>query len=498
MTSEAPLTLAAAIDARWPAWTDRTAIESADGRTASFGALRADALALAGALLDEGLKPGDRIAVVAPKSEGLLTLYVACLMSGLVYAPFNAEYTAAEFAYLLADVDPAAVVIAPALADRAAAVADKVRLIDADSGLAALIARRSATQATRPAPGDLAALLYTSGTTGKPKGAMLTHRNLASNAATLVAHWGITASDVLLHALPIFHAHGLFVAANTSFLAGVRMVFLPRFEAADIVRRMAGATVFMGVPTHYARLLAEPGLGAASASMRLFVSGSAPLPADTWTAFERVTGHEILERYGMTETVMMTSNPLAGARIAGSAGKPLPGIALRVAAPDGTLLPQGETGIVEVSGPNVFAGYWRAADKTAASFRPDGYFVTGDIGRFDEAGYLHLAGRASDLIISGGFNVYPREVEDVLREIEGVADCAVVGLPHADWGEAVAAVVETAPGFALAEAAVIAHARAVLAPFKTPKRVLFQALPRNAMGKIEKSRLRTDLAGLFA
>jgi malonyl-CoA/methylmalonyl-CoA synthetase len=200
----------------------------------------------------------------------------------------------------------------------------------------------------------------------------------------------------------------------------------------------------------------------------------------------------------MTETVMMTSNPLAGARIAGSAGKPLPGIALRIAAPDGTVLPQGEAGIVEVSGPNVFAGYWRAADKTAASFRPDGYFITGDIGRFDEAGYLHLAGRASDLIISGGFNVYPREVEDVLREIEGVADCAVIGLPHADWGEAVAAVIETAPGCALAEAAVIAHARAVLAPFKTPKRVLFQALPRNAMGKIEKSRLRADLAGLFA
>lgn len=491
-------TLAAAIDANWPSWGHRPALRLADGREIGFAALRADALKLAGALAGQGVKPGDRIAIVAHKSDATLTLYVACLLAGFVYCPFNADYTAAEFAYLLDDVDPKAIVVSETLRDRIAGGPQDRLVIDAEDGVRALIASGRDAAPARPAAGDVAALLYTSGTTGKPKGAMLTHGNLASNAQTLVASWGITKEDVLLHALPVFHAHGLFVGANTSFVAGACMIFLARFDAADICARMAGATTFMGVPTHYARLLAEPGLAAGARHMRLFVSGSAPLPAETWTAFHQATGHRILERYGMTETVMITSNPLVGARKAGSAGLPLTDVGVHIASDQGVVLAQGETGVVEVKGPNVFAGYWRAEGKTAASFRPDGWFITGDIGRFDEDGYLQLAGRASELIISGGFNVYPREVEDVLRGLPQVGDCGVVGIAHSDWGEAVVAVIETAPGAALHEDEVIAHARAVLAPFKTPKRVLFRPLPRNAMGKVVKPALKAELAGLFS
>lgn len=491
-------TLAAAIDANWPGWPGRVALSLADGRQIDFPSLRSDALSLAGALTGEGLRPGDRIAVIAPKSEKVLTLYVACLLAGFVYCPFNTDYTAAEFAYLLADVEPQAIVVGETLRDRLANAPEGALVIDAEAGVTERIGRGHDAASVRPDAGDVAALLYTSGTTGKPKGAMITHGNLASNAQTLVALWGITDRDVLLHALPIFHAHGLFVGANTSFIAGAQMVFLTRFDAADICARMKGATSFMGVPTHYGRLLAEPALADGAKAMRLFVSGSAPLPAETWKEFRALTGHDILERYGMTETVMITSNPLVGARKAGSAGLPLDGVSVRIAADaDGAVLPQGETGIVEVKGPNVFAGYWRAPEKTEQSFRADGYFITGDIGRFDEDGYLHLAGRASELIISGGFNVYPREIEDILREISGVADCGVVGIPHKDWGEAVVAVIEAAPDAALLEDDVIAHVRRLLAPFKTPKRVIFGPLPRNAMGKVVKPTLKKDLAGLF-
>jgi malonyl-CoA/methylmalonyl-CoA synthetase len=371
---------------------------------------------------------------------------------------------------------------------------------DGTGTLAAAAAGQEANCAdVRCASDDLAAILYTSGTTGRSKGAMLTHGNLWSNAETLRQSWRFSAEDRLLHALPIYHTHGLFVATNTTLATGSSIILLPRFSTAELVRLMPQASVMMGVPTFYTRLLADPGFTRETAAgMRLFVSGSAPLSAETHRAFSARTGHAILERYGMTETNMITSNPYDGDRVPGSVGPPLPGVEVRIAELDGgRLLPQGAVGVIEVKGPNVFKGYWRMPEKTAEEFRPDGFFITGDLGRIDEAGYVHIVGRARDLIISGGFNVYPAEVETVLDAVPGVAESAVIGIPHPDYGEAVVAVVKVSdPG--LDEAGVIDAIKEELAGYKRPKRVLFVTeLPRNAMGKVQKKAMREEYARLF-
>jgi malonyl-CoA/methylmalonyl-CoA synthetase len=352
----------------------------------------------------------------------------------------------------------------------------------------------------RVADDDLAALLYTSGTTGRSKGAMLTHRNLASNALALVDAWGFTDADVLLHVLPLYHVHGLFVAFNTVLLAGARLLFLPRFDAAQALALLPRVSAMMGVPTYYTRLLAQDGLSAAScAGVRLFVSGSAPLLEDTFQQFEARTGHRILERYGMTETGMSTSNPLRGERRPGTVGLPLAGVELRVADDGGRVLGPGEIGGLEVRGPNVFKGYWRMPEKTAEEFREDGFFVTGDLARIGEDGYVAIVGRAKDLIISGGLNVYPKEIESVIDDLPGVVESAVIGLPHPDFGEAVSAVVVAEPGAEVDEEAVIAAVRSRLASFKVPKRVwLASSLPRNAMGKVQKKALRDQHKDAFA
>jgi malonyl-CoA/methylmalonyl-CoA synthetase len=452
----------------------------------------------AGALAALGVGPGDRIAVQADKSPQALALWGAAVALGAVFLPLNTAYVAEEVAYFLADAEPRAVVADPARAAGLAPAAARAgaRLVtlaaDGTGSLSDLAAAQPAT--ATPAdrgPDDLAALLYTSGTTGRSKGAMLTQGNLLSNAVALAGLWRFTPDDVLVHALPIFHTHGLFVATNTVLLSGGRMILLPAFDAAEVVRLMPQATALMGVPTFYTRLLDQPGLAAAAQGMRLFVSGSAPLLAETHRAFADRTGHAILERYGMTETNMITSNPYDGERRAGTVGFPLPGVEVRLDAQP--------VGGIEVRGPNVFAGYWRMPEKTAQEFTADGWFRTGDIGTQDAGGYLRIVGRAKDLVISGGFNVYPVEVEEALDRVPGVLESAVIGLPHPDFGEAVFAVLVPRPGATLEAGAVLAAVRDRLARFKQPKAaVVVEALPRNAMGKVQKAALRKTYAGWFA
>ena len=495
--------------ARFPADAGVPFIEGESGASHSYADLRAISGRYARLLADLGVVKGDRVAVQVEKSPEAVFLYLACLRAGAAYLPLNTAYTRAEIAYFLSDAQPRVFVCAPA-------TAEALRDTAAEAGVAALLtldAHGHGTLADRAAgldpafdtvacgPDDLAAILYTSGTTGRSKGAMLTHRNIAANAATLHRVWGFRPGDVLLHALPIFHTHGLFVAINCTLMNGGAMLFLPKFDVDAVFRLLPRATVMMGVPTFYTRLLADPRLTrAAVAHMRLFISGSAPLLADTHKEFQARTGLPILERYGMTETCMLTSNPLDGARVPGSVGLPLPEVAVRVAdEKTGAPLPPGAIGILEVKGPNVFRGYWRMPEKTAAEFRADGFFITGDVGRIDEAGYVHIVGRAKDLVISGGFNIYPKEVETVVDAIDGVVESAVVGVPHPDFGEAVVAVVLRRPGAEQPDAAAVIRAcKEQLANFKVPKAVIFAGeLPRNAMGKVQKNLLRDAHKDLF-
>ena len=490
---------------------DRRAIETADGRVLSYRDLDALSGRLAGALVGLGVRPGDRVAVQVEKGVEALALYLAAVRAGAVYLPLNMAYTRDELGYFASDAAPRLLVVDPArrdaLADLAGGEADtRIETLGpaGDGSLMALADRQPSDFADVPrGPGDLAAILYTSGTTGRSKGAMLTHDNLLSNALTLVEAWRFTADDLLLHALPIFHTHGLFVATNTLLAAGGALLFLPRFDAAEMLRLMPRATALMGVPTFYVRLLAEPGLEAAARHLRLVVSGSAPLLADTHAAFRARTGHAILERYGMTETNMTTSNPHDGPRVPGRVGPPLPGVGVRVVDPaTGNPLAPGETGMVQIRGPNVFAGYWRNPEKTAAEFTADGWFVSGDLGQFDAAGSLAIVGRAKDLVITGGYNVYPKEVEEAIDALPGVLESAVIGLPDADLGEAVTAVVVRTGEVGLDgstgrvdEAAILVALSGRLARFKHPRRVIFlDELPRNAMGKVQKAALRTRFA----
>jgi malonyl-CoA/methylmalonyl-CoA synthetase len=482
-------------------------LERPGGAVVRYGELDSLTGRLANALASLGVRPGDRVAVQVEKSPENLLLYLATIRAGAVFLPLNTAYTLAELEYFIGDAQPSLVVCDPAVEGGVTALATRlgarVATLDAagQGGLADLAAGQpDGFETVAREAGDLAAICYTSGTTGRSKGAMLTHGNLVANARTLVALWRFTAADVLIHALPIYHVHGLFVATNVVMAAGASMIFRAKFDAAEALSLMPRASVLMGVPTFYTRLLGQPGLTRqGTAAMRLFISGSAPLLAETHRAFETRTGQAILERYGMTETGMNTSNPYDGARVAGTVGPPLPDVSLRITdAETAAPMPQGEIGMIEVKGPNVFAGYWRMPEKTAAEFRPGGWFITGDLGKIDEAGYVHIVGRGKDLIISGGLNVYPKEVESEIDALDGVVESAVVGLPHPDLGEGVTAVIATGGKAGLTEAQVLAALAERLARFKQPKRVLFvDDLPRNAMGKVQKALLRARHAGLY-
>ncbi|MEW4457960.1 malonyl-CoA synthase [Roseibium algicola] len=482
-------------------------LETLDGGKVTYADMFARSAQYAGALQKLGVKAGDRVAVQVEKTPDTLMLYLGTIRAGGVFLPLNTAYTPAEIGYFVGDAEPAVFVCDPARADELAGTAQKAgaRLHTLDQngeGSLSLLADQMPTDYdNRPREDDdLAAILYTSGTTGRSKGAMLTHGNLASNSQTMVKYWQFTEDDVLLHALPIFHTHGLFVATNCLMMAGGSMLFLPKFDLDQVLAALPKATAMMGVPTFYTRLLASDRFTRdVAAHMRLFISGSAPLSAEVHKEFRERTGHAILERYGMTETNMNTSNPYDGARRPGTVGFPLPGVGLRVVdARTGRELPDGEVGIIEIKGPNVFLGYWRMPEKTAQEFRADGYFITGDMGRVDEDGYVSIVGRSKDLIISGGFNVYPAEVEAMLDELPGVAESAVIGVPHPDFGEAVVAVLAPKPGAELGQDAVQASLNDRLAKFKQPKKVhILEALPRNTMGKIQKNVLRERFSGDF-
>jgi malonyl-CoA/methylmalonyl-CoA synthetase len=473
----------------------------------SYGALVEESGRFAAALRSCGVEPGDRVAVQIDKSPEAVLLYLACLRLGAVYVPINVANTATEVAYFLSDAQPRLAIVRPEdrLTLEAAAHAAGVQHLETlGRGTGSWLDRVHSCVAPRnlPDPGGkdaAAAIVYTSGTTGRSKGAVLTRGNLAANAAVLSDAWRFTAEDVLLHALPLFHVHGLFAAINTVLAAGASLVLLPKFDAAAVLAGLPNVSVYMGVPTHYTRLLQEPQLDRhAARNVRLFVSGSAPLLAETHAEFLRRTGHAILERYGMTETLMNTSNPYDGVRIPGSVGPPLAGVSVRCRLADGTDAGVGDIGALEIRGANVFAGYWRDPEKTRAEFTADGWFKTGDLGRFDGDGYLYIVGRAKDLVITGGYNVYPKEVEAELDGVPGVLESAVFGLPHPDFGEAVTAAVVPGPGLAPSAAEILEAVKARLAGYKIPKRILFvDELPRNTMGKVQKNVLRSRYASLY-
>jgi malonyl-CoA/methylmalonyl-CoA synthetase len=479
------------------------------GDLISYGQVHARSAQLAQLLRARGVQPGDRIAVQVEKSAEVILLYLAVLRLGAVYLPLNTAYTPAELAYFLEDSTPSLFVCDPGRAAELTPLAARLGVgaletLGADGRTGTLSAAADALPDTfadiERASTDLAAILYTSGTTGRSKGAMLTHGNLLSNARALRDAWHFTAGDKLLHALPVFHIHGLFVAINVTLAAGATALLLPKFDPDLVFRHLAATTVLMGVPTFYVRLLQDARLSpATTATIRLFVSGSAPLLAETHRAWQERTGQAILERYGMTETGINTSNPYAGERRAGTVGLPLPEVELRIVDLESRRpLERGALGMIEVRGPNVFAGYWRNPEKTQSEFH-EGYFITGDIGQIDERGYVHIVGRGKDLIISGGYNVYPKEIEDEIDALAGVAESAVVGLPHPDLGEAVTAiVVPQAKSSELSEVAMLEQLRVRLARYKCPKRILFvDDLPRNTMGKVQKNLLRSTYNHLY-
>lgn len=446
---------------------------------------------IANALVASGLKPDDRVAAQVEKSVAALALYLAVIRCGAIFLPLNTAYTESEMAYFLGDAEPRILVCDPSRI--MVGNFTTLTLSAKNTGSLIELARPQSTEFTTAhrSLDDLAAILYTSGTTGKSKGAMLSHGNLLSNAMSLVKIWCFTENDILIHALPTYHTHGLFVATNTIMLAGAAMIYLPKFDSNQIINLMPRATTLMGVPTFYTRLLDHPQLNATQVkNIRLFISGSAPLLAETHKEWSAKTGHAILERYGMTETNMNSSNPYEGERLAGSVGFPLPDVDIRIEASPG------EIGMIEIKGPNVFKGYWRNPEKTASEFR-EGYFISGDLGRFDERGYLHIVGRGKDLVITGGFNVYPIEIENEIDAIEGVLESAVIGLPHKDFGEAVTAIVVKSGK--VSEVEIKSTLNIKLAKFKQPKTIIFvESLPRNAMGKVQKNVLRENYSKLFS
>ncbi len=483
---------------RFPQDLDACWLETDEAQYYSWGDLERGSAKIANLFASLNLPQGSRVAVQVEKSPEALMLYLATIRAGLVYLPLNTAYRATEMDYFINNASPAVVVCSPQNFGWITQLAFKsgtghVFTLDetrqgknSGSLLSRALHHAEQFETVHKNADELAAILYTSGTTGRSKGAMLSHGNLASNIQVLHEAWQWRADDVLLHALPLFHIHGLFVAAHMALMGGSKTIFLTKFDSAAVLRHLPQSSVFMGVPTYYVRLLSDPAFDAAiCANMRLFISGSAPLLTDTFSEFIERTGHTILERYGMSETAMLTSNPVTGARKAGTVGMPLPGVSVRVLnAVDGI-------GDIQVQGPNVFAGYWQMPEKTAEEFTVDGYFKTGDVGRFDVEGYLSIVGRSKDLIISGGYNVYPKEIESIIDEMKGVMESAVIGLPHADFGEAVIAVIVPQAGAALAQSQIIQQLKTTMANFKVPKRIFFvDALPRNTMGKVQKNILR--------
>ncbi len=472
------------------------------GDPVTFGGLFAGAERMAAALVTQGVQSGDRVAVQVEKTIEAIQLYLGTVMAGGVFLPLNTAYTTSEVAYFLGDATPRVVVCDPAKAEEIVPIAEGAAVLTLDGAgqgsLTDLADGQTGFEPVARGADDLAAILYTSGTTGRSKGAMLSHDNLLSNSETLRDYWRFTKEDVLIHALPIFHTHGLFVATNVALLSGASVVFLAKFDADAILDAMPKATSLMGVPTFYTRLLKDARLTKElAANMRLFISGSAPLLVDTHEQWEARTGHRILERYGMTETNMSTSNPYEGERRAGTVGFPLPGVEARIRA-DGAEVAQGEIGVLEVRGRNVFQGYWQMPEKTAEELLPDGWFITGDLAKVDGDGYVTIVGRSKDLVITGGFNVYPKEIESLIDDLDGVLESAVIGVPHADFGEAVVAVVVRSDP-TLTEAQVSGPLSVSLAKFKQPKQVIFlPELPRNTMGKVQKKALRESYAGLFS
>ncbi|HEY8357860.1 MAG TPA: malonyl-CoA synthase [Ramlibacter sp.] len=503
--------LFAALRAAFPADLSAIAVETDTGLAYSWSDLERGTAMIANLLQSLRLEEGARIAVQVEKSVEALMLYLATLRAGCVFLPLNTAYQKGEIEYFVGNAEPAVVVCSPANFGWVSKIAFQAgtrhvfTLGDDRTGslLQRASVQRDVHEAAIRGADDLAAILYTSGTTGRSKGAMLTHGNLLSNAQVLKECWGWRKGDVLVHALPIFHVHGLFVALHGALLNGSKMLWFGRFDPRRVIEKLPEATVFMGVPTLYTRMLAEPTLTReAVRNMRLFVSGSAPLLLETFNAWQERTGHAILERYGMSETVMLVSNPYDpadGERRGGTVGFPLPGVELRVRGDDGQDLPTGEIGGIEVRGPSVFKGYWRMPEKTREEFTADGWFRTGDVGKFDERGYVTIVGRSKDLIISGGYNVYPAEIESALNELPGVAESAVVGVPHPDFGEVGVAVVVPKPGADLQAEALVAALKAQLANFKVPKRCfVVPELPRNTMGKVQKNLLREQHKALFA
>jgi malonyl-CoA/methylmalonyl-CoA synthetase len=487
---------------------ERPFLETDDGRRVSYGDMAALTRRLAASLLSLQVAPGDRVVAQVEKSPEAIALYLACLQIGAAFVPLNTAYTLAELEYFLGDAAPTLAVVRPADRPVVQSIARRcgvaqVETLDERGGGSLLgnVIGVAASGTSHHDSSALAALLYTSGTTGRSKGAMLSRANLSANAITLARAWQFTAADVLLHALPIFHVHGLFVAINTVLAAGSSMLFLSKFDAAQTIRLLPRASVMMGVPTFYTRLLQHPGLNRdAVRNVRLFVSGSAPLLAETHREFRARTGHAILERYGMSETLMNTSNPYEGERVPGSVGPPLPDVEVRITDPEsGAVLNAPDAiGMIEVRGPNVFSGYWRMPEKTAAELRPDGFFITGDLGKRDARGYFYIVGRGKDLIITGGYNVYPIEVELEIDALPGVTESAVIGVPHPDFGEGVTAVVVPNKGAAPDETTIRSTLEQRLAKFKLPKRVVFvDELPRNTMGKVQKSALRERYRNLY-
>ena len=506
--------LFAALRAGFPANLDGVAVDVADGPDAGaayrWRDLERSTAMLANLLASLGLPAGSRVAVQTEKSVEALMLYLAVLRAGYVFLPLNTAYQAAEIEYFFGDAEPAVVVCSPknfAWVSRIAFSAGAGHVFTLGDARDGSLLERAAHHSDQHTPvvkraDELAAILYTSGTTGRSKGAMLTHGNLLSNAQTLRAWWDWQPNDVLIHALPIFHVHGLFVAVHGALLNGSKMIWFNRFDPRATIARMAEATMMMGVPTLYVRMLGEASLTRqASRHMRLFISGSAPLLVETFDAWTARTGHVLLERYGMSETVMLTSNPCRpadGVRRRGTVGPPLPGVSLRVQDDSGEPCPPGEIGHIQVHGPNVFAGYWRMPEKTKDEFTADGWFKTGDVGRIEADGVVAIVGRSKDLIISGGYNVYPAEIEGFLNDLPGVNESAVIGVPHPDFGEAVVALVVAHPGASLDAPAMLAHAKASIANFKVPKHLfVVPDLPRNAMGKVQKNLLRAQHQDLY-
>ena len=475
-----------------------------DGATLSYDDFLKRAAQIAHVLQDVGVKPGDRIVVQAPKLSDTLALYAATLQCGAIYLPLNTAYTMAELTYFVSDAEPALIVCDDKDSEAIGAIADKsgVKVMTLGGRTSSLSVaandKPNSFDTVDRQPNDLAALLYTSGTTGRSKGAMLSHKNLLDNAQSLAGLWGITGDDYLIHALPIFHTHGLFVATNTALLASVKIRLMEKFDLEQVIAALPDATLMMGVPTFYTRLLADPRFTKdLTANMRLFISGSAPLLAETHQAFEKRTGHRILERYGMTETNMITSNPLEGERIAGTVGYALPGTEVRITDSEtGAELPRGEIGMIEVRGDGVFQGYWKMPEKTAEELRENGFFLTGDLGTMSDDGRVTIVGRAKDLIIAGGYNIYPKEIEDIINDIEGVDESAVFGVPHADFGESVIAAIVPMEAASFEVDVVQNAVESQLARFKHPRSyVVMDELPRNTMGKVQKNILRQQHGG---